>query len=77
LSHRSARQIQEIIATGEDGQRQVEIGLTNPRSVASELLAFANGSPRKVQQNLRELRERRMLPRVGPDKSGHWEILEP
>ena len=43
-----------------------------------EICGFANaqGGPRNVQEHLKYLQKGGILCRVGPDKGGHWEIVE-
>jgi hypothetical protein len=49
----------------------------DPGSAVQKLSKLAQISPLKIQKNLKKLRERRVLSRIGPDKGGHCEILEP
>ena len=34
-------------------------------------------NPRGIDKHLKALREQGIIRRVGPDKGGHWEIIEP
>ena len=47
-----------------------------PFVTASELSEMLGISLRKTQENMRKLRETGLIRRVGPDKGGHWEVVE-
>ena len=47
-----------------------------PFVTASELSEMLGISLRKTQENMRKLRETGLILRVGPDKGGHWEVVE-
>lgn len=32
-------------------------------------------SERKIKENIKRLKEKGLLKRIGPDKGGHWEII--
>lgn len=44
---------------------------------ASELSEILGISLRKTKENMRKLREAGLIRRVGPDKGGHWEVIDP
>ncbi|MBQ1733056.1 MAG: winged helix-turn-helix transcriptional regulator, partial [Bacteroidales bacterium] len=60
-------------------ERQVvileEIG-KNTYITAQQLSDILGISLRKTKENLSKLKERGIIRRVGPDKGGHWEIIE-
>ncbi len=43
-------------------------------TTAKKLSATIGISERKIQDNMRKLREKGLIKRVGPDKGGHWKI---
>ena len=58
-------------------QRQIlAILLEAPHTSAKTLAEKIGISVRKTEVNLRKLRERKLLKRVGPARGGHWEVLE-
>ena len=60
-----------------DNQRQILFVLAeNPHASAKTLAGTVGISVRKIEVNLRKLRERELLKRVGPAKGGHWEVLK-
>ncbi|KAF0218349.1 MAG: putative transcriptional [Geobacteraceae bacterium] len=48
----------------------------NSRITIPELAVFAGVTERSVERNIRQLQLENRLRRVGPDKGGHWEIVE-
>lgn len=48
----------------------------NPRATQNELSIVTGLSVRGVEKNLKILKESGQLLRVGPDKGGHWEVVE-
>ena len=45
--------------------------------MTAETIAKETGiASRNVQVHLRKLQEKGIIRRVGPDKGGHWEIIE-
>lgn len=57
-------------------QRILAILSEAPHASASKLAEDVGISVRKIEVNLRKLRERKLLKRVGPAKGGHWEVLK-
>ena len=47
-----------------------------PFVTASELSEMLGISLRKTQENMRKLRETGLIRRVGPNKGGHWEVID-
>ena len=47
----------------------------NPNVTASELAKILGISERKTKENIKKLKERLLLKRIGPDKGGHWEVV--
>ncbi len=51
-----------------------EIG-KNPGITSNSLAQIVGISERKIKENISKLKEKGLLRRVGPDKGGHWEII--
>ena len=49
---------------------------SNPQITVRELTKIVGLSRRGVEKNIKKLQEHGILKRVGPDKGGHWEVLE-
>ena len=48
----------------------------DPAITASELAKIINISTRKIEVNISKLKSKGLMVRIGPDKGGHWEIIE-
>ena len=48
----------------------------NPHATTADLIAETGLSVSGVEKNIRELKAAGRLRRVGPDKGGHWEVVE-
>ena len=48
----------------------------NPHATTADLLAETGLSVSGVEKNIRELKAAGRLMRIGPDKGGHWEVVE-
>ena len=42
----------------------------------SELAAMIGVAPRSIERNIQKMQEQELLRRIGPDKGGHWEVVE-
>ena len=49
---------------------------SNPHATTADLLAETGLSVSGVEKNIRELKALGKLKRIGPDKGGHWEVVE-
>ena len=56
--------------------RIVKIVWKNPNATAQSISKEVGIAPRNVQEHLKKLQKTGILHRVGPDKGGHWEIVE-
>ena len=57
-------------------EKIVELIKANPKITQSELAAKIQLSVKGIEKQIRSLRELGLIRRVGPDKGGHWEIIE-
>ncbi|MBQ4377453.1 MAG: winged helix-turn-helix transcriptional regulator [Bacteroidales bacterium] len=48
----------------------------NPSISREELASKCGISSNGIKYHLRKLREQGLIRRVGPDKGGHWEVIE-
>lgn len=59
-----------------DNQRQILEAISkNPHITALELAGILSISERKTKENIKKLKEKAFLRRIGPDKGGHWKII--
>jgi len=60
----------------ENQRRIMECIRATPSISAREIAAHVGISARKVEQNIAKLRGKGVLRRVGPDRGGHWEVVQ-
>ncbi|UBD76874.1 winged helix-turn-helix transcriptional regulator [Parabacteroides goldsteinii] len=60
----------------ETQKRILNLMQQNPSVSAQSLSEEIGISKRKIEENIRTLRERSKIVRVGNAKSGHWEVLD-
>ena len=48
----------------------------NPQVTIAELAKTTGLSDRAVKKSIKKLKEGGLLRRVGPDKGGHWEVVD-
>ena len=60
----------------ETQKRILSLMQQNPSVSAQRLSEEIGISMRKIEENIRTLRERNKIERIGNAKSGHWEVLE-
>lgn len=59
-----------------ENQRQIlETIMKNPHITALELAGIFGISERKTKENIKKLKGKALLRRIGPDKGGHWEVI--
>lgn len=54
----------------------VEIISNNPNVTIPQIAKQLGMNPRGIDKHLKALREQGIIGRVGPDKGGHWEVIE-
>ena len=69
----SERQINIIKRLKETGKRNV---LENVLETSVSLADYFNVNERTIRRDLQYLQEKGLIRRVGPDKGGHWEVIE-
>lgn len=60
----------------ESKEKIIEYLLTQPEATSMELQTLTGLSRSGVEKILRQLKESGKIRRVGPDKGGHWEVLQ-
>jgi ATP-dependent DNA helicase RecG len=54
----------------------VEIVISNPNVTIPEVARQLNLNPRGIAKHFKVLQDKGVIRRVGPDKGGHWEVIE-
>jgi len=54
----------------------VKIIWKHPRATALSISKEVGIAPRNVQVHLKKLQAQGIIRRIGPDKGGHWEIID-
>ena len=57
-------------------QKIVMLISASPDITLSEMASQLGMSRNGVDKNIRKLKEKGIIRRVGPDKGGHWEVIE-
>ena len=50
------------------------IVLNNPTISAKELSRIIGISQRKIEENIKKLKKKEIIKRIGPDKGGYWKV---
>ncbi len=53
-------------------RKMVELLKDNPNRTIEEMAKYAGVEPRTVERNMKALKEKNVIDRVGADKNGHW-----
>ena len=56
--------------------RLLEMIRGNPKITFAEMVSAAGISRSAIQKHIERLKDAQRLRRVGPDKGGHWEVIE-
>ena len=57
-------------------QKILELISASPSITISEISDRLGMTKRGVDKNIKRLKEQGIIRRVGPDKGGHWEVIE-
>ena len=57
-------------------QKILELISASPSITISEIADRLGMTTRGVDKNIKSLKEQGIIRRVGPDKGGHWEVVE-
>jgi ATP-dependent DNA helicase RecG len=73
--------VEKVVEKVVDGltinQRKIlKLLATSPEYSAREIAGIVGISHRKIQENIKKLKDLGVLKRIGPAKGGHWEVLE-
>ena len=63
-------------SVGKSVEKIIRAMKENPKITVKELTSLVGLSRRGVEKNIKILQEKGLLCRVGPDKGGHWEVIE-
>ena len=61
---------------GKTAQQIVNLMRPTPKITIPELAEALGRSLSAIEKQVRQLRDNGTIARVGPDKGGHWEVLE-
>ena len=48
----------------------------NPNTTTKQLSEITGLSSAGIEKNIRQMKENGLIRRVGPDKGGHWKVIE-
>jgi len=69
------RVVEKVVERVVENQKRILEEIRKDKYTTAKKLSAAIGiSERKIQVNMRKLREKGLIKRVGPDKGGYWEI---
>ena len=69
--------VEKVVEKVTENQKAIMLAIKkNPFVTAFELSEILGISLRKTKENMRKLREAGLIRRIGPDKGGHWEVVE-
>jgi len=72
-----ARTTEKVTEKVTENQGRILELIRKDKTITAKRLSHSIGiSERKIKENLKKLKEKRLLQRVGPDKGGFWEIEE-
>lgn len=57
-------------------EKILQIIANNPYVTTKELSEIIGLSIAGIEKNMRQMKEKGLIRRIGPDKGGHWEVLE-
>ncbi len=60
----------------ENQNKIIKAIMQEPRITASKLSKILHISVRKTEENIKKLKDIGLLVRIGPDKGGHWKVVE-
>ena len=68
----------KVVRTGgkKTADRLLELICGNPKITFAEMSSAAGISRSAIQKHIERLKDAQRLRRVGPDKGGHWEVIE-
>jgi len=66
----------KTVPTGKTSVKILEVIRQNKEITIPELSASIGVSKRSIERNIQKLQHEKILLRIGPDKGGHWEVIE-
>ena len=58
-------------------EKIIKILSNNPTTTVRELSEMLNLSRRGVEEQIKSLKQKGIIRRIGPDKGGHWQVISP
>jgi predicted HTH transcriptional regulator len=60
-----------------ENQRKILKGIIKDKHMTTKSLSVLVGiSERKIKENIKKLKQKGVLKRIGPDKGGYWQVLK-
>lgn len=70
------RVLKEVLKELTDNQKKILGAIDkNPKITSEELAGMVGISARKIRENIKKLKDERMVKRIGGRKEGHWEVI--
>ena len=68
--------LEKVLVKVTDNQKKILSQVISDSYITNAALSEKVGiSERKIRENIRKLKENNILKRIGPDKGGHWEVV--
>jgi len=71
-----ARQKSKVKSKVKSKEKVIEMIIKNPSTTISEIAVFLDMSIPGIEKIIRSLKGQNRLRRIGPDKGGHWEVIQ-
>jgi len=59
----------------ENQKKIIEVILNNRYTTINELSEIIAISPKSIKENIKKLKNKNIIKRIGPDKGGYWEVV--
>lgn len=72
-----AGQIEKVTEKVTENQVKILEEIKKDKFITAKKLSLVVGiSERKIKENIKKLKEKKLLKRIGPDKGGYWKALK-
>lgn len=61
---------------GEKVEKVIQIIEEKPDVTIKEIASLLGKSNRRAEEQIRKMKEQKIIRRVGPDKGGYWELIK-
>ena len=72
-----SREKSKVVGKEKSKEKILSYFAMNPSATTYELAEVTGLSISGIEKNIRELKALGSLRRVGPDRGGHWDVVEP